>query len=200
MNSFFLWSTSNNKQCLVQKKKKKNPSLRFYKTSVSLRGRSITMVISWTSTAENYFSTVSEKASPSGNVQVFIFHLPCLSWHDGSTKRLQTEAFASPVAPSTSPPSSEDSEGLVGPPESLAVNHSEIHKRPINQYQFSITQRFTDGSPVDNARATVGGQFIHKTHLLLSLRGTSLFLLPLLLTVIHPGFMFKIVPLKWSTV
>lgn len=72
--------------------------------------------------------------------------------------------------------------------------------RPINQYQFGITHRLTDASPVHNAGATVSGHFIHQTHPSLSLRGTGLFLLPPLLMVIHPGFMFKIVPLQRSTV
>lgn len=184
---------------------KKSPSLRFYKTSLSLRGRRITMVISWTSTVENPFSSVSEKASPSSIVQVFIFHLPCLSWHDGSTQK-GSVGFASP-------PNQKRSYLLqlhhlktatgwlvhTREPGSQPFRDPQTY-RPINQYQFGITHRFTDAAPVHNAGATVSGHFIHRTQPSLSLRGSGLFLLPPLLMVIHSGFMFKIVPLQRSTV
>lgn len=181
---------------------KKNPQLRFYKTNASLRGRSITMVISWSS-VRSRFSTVLGKSQPIVILHVS-FDMTVISkstkklsfWFGGAQPNLLRHQFylrhhllqlhhLTTVR------------GWLVPQRALETTIQRFNKRPINQYQFSDTQRFTDHLPVHNARYTICGQFIHKTDLFFSLTRTSLFLLPLLM-IIHSGFMVKIVPLKQS--
>lgn len=179
----------------------------FYKTSVSLRGGPrITMVINWTSTVEVVLAQYRGKASPSRSVQVFIFHPPCLSWHDSNTKKLsfwfgvaQPNLLRHQLHHLLQLHHLTTVRGWLVPQRAWESMIQRFNKRPINQYQFSDTQRFTDRSSVHNARVTICGQFIHKTDPFFSLTRKSLFLLPLLM-IIHSGFMFKIVPLKWSPV